>query len=359
MAWDPGFLVAFGLLVLWTFWSGFTDAANAISTVVGSRVLRPIQAVGVASLGNFLGVFFGEAVARTFAQGIVPESEVVPGFVFAVIVGGFAFDVVTYIKGLPISETQVLVGGLMGAGLAAVGLGGVKIVSTLQKVLIPMAMAPIVAFFVAVGIMAVIVRIFRPGPAAGAGRPGAAVGLGGRIAEAVRRFRGASPEKVNRWFGKAQIGSSFFFSVSHGANDAMKSAGIMAALLFTSAGATGTVDVPVWLRVLAVSVLALGTLLGGWRIVRTMGFRVTQLRPYQGFVAETGAALVVLGSSQLGFPLSTTQTVSGSIMGVGAAKGFSAVRWRVVRQIVAAWLLTIPAAATFAFIVYTVVRLGA
>lgn len=329
MAWDISFVIAFGLLVLWTFWSGFTDAANAISTVVGSRVLKPHQAVAVATLGNFCGVFFGEAVARTFSQGIVPETIVNPGFVVAVIVGGFSFDIFTYIKGLPISETQVLVGGLMGAGIAAVGLEGVKVASTLQRVLVPMALAPVVAFFVAIGLLTVIVRVGR------------------RL----------SPERANRGFGKAQIGSSFLFSVSHGANDAMKSAGIMAALLFTTAGATGTPDVPIWLRILAVSTLAGGTLLGGWRIVRTMGFRLTHLKPYQGFVAETGAAIVVLGSSQLGFPLSTTQTVTGSIMGVGAAKGYSAVRWRVVRQIVAAWLLTIPAAATFAFLAYSVMRI--
>ena len=217
----------------------------------------------------------------------------------------------------------------MGAGIASVGLGAVQVGSTLQKVLVPMATAPVIAFF-----------------------------FGGFLVLAIlHAARRSTSYKVNRVFGKAQIGSSFFFSVSHGANDAMKSAGIMAALIFTHAGATGTLDTPLWLRVLAVGTLALGTLFGGWRIVRTMGFRVTALRPYQGFAAETGAAVIVLGSSQLGFPLSTTQTVSGSIIGVGAARGFSAVRWRVVRQIVIAWALTIPASAAFAFVAYTILRL--
>ncbi|MFQ5947052.1 MAG: anion permease [Anaerolineae bacterium] len=159
-----------------------------------------------------------------------------------------------------------------------------------------------------------------------------------------------SRSRVNRVYGRAQIGSSFFFSVSHGANDAMKSAGLMAALVFTQAGATGSFEVPLELRFLAVGTLAAGTFFGGWRIVRTMAFKVTELQPYQGFAAETGAAGVVIVSSQLGFPLSTTQTVSGSIIGVGAVRRFSAVRWRVVREIIVTWALTIPAAAFFAFI---------
>lgn len=328
-AFETGFYVAFGALLVWTFWSGFTDAANAISTVVGSRVLRPLSAVTVATCGNLVGVFFGEAVARTLGEGIVPSEIVEPRFVIAVILGGFAFDIVTYLRGLPISETQVLVGALMGAGIASVGLGAVKIVSTLQKVLAPMALAPVVAFFAGGAILLAILR-------------------GGRR---------SSTHRVNWLFGKAQIGSSFFFSVSHGANDAMKSAGLMAALLFTQAGATGSFDVPLWLRVVAVGTLSGGTFFGGWRIVRTMAFRVTELQPYQGFAAETGAALVVLASSQAGFPLSTTQTVSGSIVGVGAMRRFSAVRWQVVRQVVAAWILTIPASAAFAFLTWIAVDL--
>ncbi len=318
------FLSAFGLLILWTFWSGFTDAANAISTVVGSRVLRPLSAVALATAGNFVGVFFGEAVARTLGEGIVPTEIVNAPFVVAIILGGFGFDVITYIRGIPISETQVLVGALIGGGIAAAGFGAVKVGSTLQRVLIPMASAPLVAFFGGAFIILIVLHVGR------------------RL----------SASKVNRVFGRAQIGSSFFFSVSHGANDAMKSAGLMAALVFTQAGATGTFDVSLELRFLAVTFLAAGTFFGGWRIVRTMGFKVTQLRPYQGFAAETGAAAVVLASSQLGFPLSTTQTVSGSIIGVGAARRFSAVRWRVVREIVLTWLVTIPAAALFAFLTF-------
>lgn len=325
---DVGFLIAFGLLLLWTFWSGFTDAANSISTVVGSRVLRPLSAVTVATLGNLLGVFFGEAVARTLGSGIVPAEIVDARFVVAVILGGFAFDIWTYLRGLPISETQVLVGALIGAGIASVGVEAVQVASTLRNVLVPMAAAPVVAFFVGLLIVVVILR-------------------------ASRRSTSA---RVNRVFGKAQIGSSFFFSISHGANDAMKSAGLMWALLLTAGSATGSFEsVPLWVRFVAVSVLAGGTFLGGWRIVRTMGFRVTRLRPYQGFAAETGAAIVVLASSQLGFPLSTTQTVSGSIVGVGTARRFSAVRWSVVREIVLAWLLTIPAAAAFAYVIWSAI----
>lgn len=307
---------------MWTFWSGFTDAANAISTVVGSRVLRPLSAVALATTGNFVGVFFGEAVARTLGEGIVPAEIVTSPFVIGIILGGLGFDIITYIRGIPISETQVLVGALIGGGIAVAGLESVKVGSTLQKVLIPMASAPLVAFFVGAGLLLLVLRV-------------------GRRMKASR---------ANQAFAKAQIGSSFFFSVSHGANDAMKSAGLMAALLFTQAGATGSLDVTLELRFLAVGTLAAGTFFGGWRIVRTMGFRVTALRPHQGFAAETGAAIVVLASSQLGFPLSTTQTVSGSIIGVGAVRRFSAVRWSVVREIVFTWLLTIPASALFAFL---------
>lgn len=328
-AYDLPFYVAFGLLLAWTVWSGFTDAANAISTIVGSRVLKPLPAVILATAGNLTGVLFGVAVAATIGAGIVDPSLVDPRFVVAVILGGFAFDVMTYLRGLPVSETQVLIGGIMGAGIAAAGFGAVNFASTLQRVLVPMALAPIIAFV-------------------------AAIALGITI---LRWGRRSSAQKVNAVFGKGQIGSSFFFSVSHGANDAMKSAGLMWALILTAGGISGFPEVPLWLRVTAVGALAVGTFFGGWRIVRTMGFRVTELRPYQGFAAETGAALVVLGSSQLGFPLSTTQTVSGSIIGIGAVRRFSAVRWGIVREIVLAWFLTIPASMLFAFLVYSALNL--
>ncbi len=295
---------------------------------MGSRVLKPLAAVALATTGNFVGVFFGEAVARTLGEGIVPPEIVTAPFVVAIILGGLGFDVITYIRGIPISETQVLVGALIGGGIAVAGFEAVRVGSTLQKVLIPMASAPLIAFFAGAGLVLLVLYVAK------------------RMAAA----------RVNRIFGRAQIGSSFFFSVSHGANDAMKSAGLMAALIFAQAGATGRFEVTLEIRFLAVSFLAAGTFFGGWRIVRTMGFKVTELRPYQGFAAETGAAAVVLVSSQLGFPLSTTQTVSGSIIGVGAARRFSAVRWRVVREIVFTWLVTIPASAAFAFL--TVTALG-
>ncbi|MFQ5553253.1 MAG: anion permease, partial [Thermoplasmata archaeon] len=277
----------------------------------------------LATAGNFVGIFFGEAVAKTLGAGIVDPALITSQFIVSIILGGLAFDVITYIRGIPISETQVLVGALIGGGIAVAGIEAVQIGSTLQRVLVPMAVAPAVAFIVGALIVLAIMRT------------------------SAKRSR----SRVNRVYGRAQIGSSFFFSVSHGANDAMKSAGLMAALVFTNAGATGSFDVvPLELRFLAVGALAAGTFFGGWRIVRTMGFKVTELQPYQGFAAETGAAGVVLASSQLGFPLSTTQTVSGAIIGVGAVRRFSAVRWRVVREILLTWAITIPAAAFFAFL---------
>lgn len=316
--------VAIGIIILWTFWSGFTDASNSITTVVATRALIPLHAVGLAALGNLMGIFLGEAVAATIGKGIIDPTIVSGTLVIAAISGGMVYGVITYIRGLPISESQVLVGSLIGAGIAASGLSVVNYYSVIGRILVPMMLAPVIGFFITMLL---------------------AVSL-------IRSLWKWTKSRVNRYFGRFQIGSSLFFSITHGANDAQKSAGIIAALLVYYQIETGF-TVPLWVKLVSFGALSLGTLLGGWRIVRTMGFRLVRLEPWQGFSAETGGALVVGGASQAGFPLSTTQTVSGSIMGVGYVRG--RIRLKVARQVIIAWALTIPASAFFAFLIYKII----
>ncbi len=322
------FVITIILLILWTFWSGFTDASNSITTVVATRVLTPLKAVCLASIGNFLGILLGSAVAVTMGKGIVDPKIVSGELVIAALIGGMLWDVITYIKGLPISESQVLVGSLIGAGIASSGLKIVFFGSLATKVLIPMTLAPIAAF---------IFSLFFVG------------GL-------VRIFRGFTAAIINRVFGKLQILSSLFFSISHGSNDAMKTAGVIFALMIFYNKISPEAAIPLWIKLVSVLALSLGTFFGGWRVVKTMGFKLTRLKPWQGFSAETGAAIVVGTASQLGFPLSTTQTVSGSIMGVGFAKGSYSVRKKVALNVFLAWILTIPMSALFSFLVYSFMK---
>ncbi|MBI5465476.1 inorganic phosphate transporter [Candidatus Gottesmanbacteria bacterium] len=316
-------IFAIFLALFFSFWNGFTDAANAISTIVATRVLTPIKAVLVAALGNFTGLIFGTAVAETIGRGIVTGEIINAKFIIAVLIGGMVWDVATWFFGLPISESHVLVGGLIGAGIVAAGASSVKLEAIIDKVVIPMVTSPLVAFFIAVLLTSLLVKIFI-------------------------HF---SQEKINRYFRKLQIVSSFFLSVTHGTNDAQKVMGIITILL-VQYGLLADFKVPVWVMLASYGAISLGTLFGGWRIVKTMASRITQLRPYQGFCAETGGALVLIGTALLGFPVSTTHAISGAIMGVGAVRRFSAVRWVMARKIVYAWILTIPASAVFSAITY-------
>lgn len=311
------------LCLVFSFWNGFTDAANAISTVVATRVLTPIKAVMLSALGNFTGLLFGTAVAETIGRGIVNTEIINAKFIIAVLIGGMVWDVITWFFAIPCSESHVLVGGLMGAGLVAAGVGAVKFEAIIDKVVVPMVTSPLIAFIAAFLLTSLVVKLFI-------------------------HF---SQEKINRYFRKLQIISSFFLSVTHGTNDAQKVMGIITILLVQYGLLTGF-HVPLWVMLASYSAISFGTLFGGWRIVRTMASRITQLRPYQGFCAETGGALVLIGTALLGFPVSTTHAISGSIMGVGAVRRFSAVRWVVARKIIYAWILTMPASALFAAIAY-------
>ena len=311
---------AVAVALAFDFANGFHDSANSISTIVATRVLKPAQAVVMAATGNFAGILLGTAVAKTIANDIVTAGALASHpltIVLAALIGALAWDIITWYWGLPTSSSHALIGGLVGAGLAAAGLAAVKGDKVLEKVVIPMVLSPVIAFFVAFFFCAVILHIGK------------------------RR----TAHQVNFWFRKLQIASSFLYSVSHGTNDAQKTMGVITILLIANGLLAQGSAIPLWVMISAQAAISLGTLFGGWRIVRTMATRITNLQPYQGFGAETGGGLVLLGTGYLGLPVSTTHVISGSIMGVGATKRFSAVRWGVTRRIIGAWIFTIPAAA--------------
>ncbi len=322
-------LLAIGLVLWWTFWSGFSDASNAITTVVATRVLTPVQAVMLSAAGNFVGILLGTAVAETIGAGVVEESVISAPLVIAAIGGGMLWEWETYRRGIPISETQVLVGTLAGAGIAAGGLGVVKYDSIALMILIPMALSPIIAFVFVLGFTAIL----------------------------LRAVRGLPPAALNRRFRSLQMLSSAFFSISHGSNDGQKSIGVIAAILVFYGLQGAGEPIPLWLMAATFVALSLGTLLGGWKIVKTMGFRLARLKPWQGFASETSAAIVVGGASVLGFPVSTSQTVSGAIMGVSAAKGGHAMNMGIVREVLLGWILTIPVSVVLGFTSYTLLSI--
>lgn len=276
--------------------------------------------------GNFLGLYFGGAVAITIWKGIIDDTvfRPGPGLVIAAIVGGLIYDVITWYFGLPVSETHVLIGSLVGAGIFAAGTGSILFGSVVNRVILPMIYSPLIAFGAAFLFAALIIRLFRKSPAS----------------------------RANRHFRNLQLVSSAFFSFSHGSQDGQKTVGIILLMLaFEGLVASDVKSAPFWVITAVQIALSVGTLLGGWRIVRTMAMRITRLRPYQGFSAETSGALVLVAMAQFGAPISTTHAISTSIMGVGATQRLSAVRWGVARKIVVAWVLTLPASAVFAYLV--------
>ncbi|HEY5538035.1 MAG TPA: inorganic phosphate transporter [Thermoplasmata archaeon] len=316
-------LLGIAVSLFFAFWNGFTDAANAISTVVATRVLTPLKAVSLSAAGNFLGLYVGGAVAVTIWKGLIDENIVSPSLVIAAIVGGLAWDILTWYFGLPVSETHVLIGGLVGAGIFVGGVAAVIWGSVVNRVLLPMLYSPVIAFFGAFLFTAAMARLFR----------------------------GYPPARTNRYFRSLQLVSSFFFSFSHGSQDGQKVVGIIIAMLaFEGLISSTTTSAPLWTITSVQIALTLGTLLGGWRIVRTMAMKITKLRPYQGFSAETSASILLVSLAQVGAPVSTTQAIATAIMGVGATRRLSAVRWGVARRIVWAWILTLPASAAFAFV---------
>jgi PiT family inorganic phosphate transporter len=324
-------LVLIGLALIFDFINGFHDAANSIATVVSTRVLSPGKAVIWAAFFNFIAAFgFGTAVAKTVGSGMVDLGIVTFAVIGAGLLGAITWNLITWFFGLPTSSSHALFGGYAGAAVAKAGFGAL-IVSGWTKTLIFMVVSPVVGLLVGLGLMIALLWIFQR----------------------------STPTRVDRWFRHMQLVSAAGFSLMHGANDAQKTMGIVAGVLFT-AGYLERFYIPFWVVLIAHTAIGLGTLSGGWRIIHTMGSRITKLQPVNGFAAETGAAVAILLATLLGVGISTTHTITGAIVGVGATKRVSAVRWGVAGQIVWAWVLTIPAAATVGAVSYLVVSwLGA
>jgi len=308
------------------FVNGFHDAANSVATVISTRVLPPLAAVTMAAFFNFVAFFvFGVAVATTIGSGIVASNVVTPNLVLSALVGAITWDLITWYLGLPSSSSHALIGGLVGAAVTKAGVGSL-LWSGLDKTLSFMVLSPIIGFSLSFLLMTALIRLFFT----------------------------SSIHLINRYFRRLQLVSSALVSLSHGTNDAQKTMGVVTALL-VSTGYLSTFSVPLWVVILAYTSIALGTFFGGWRIVKTIGFKMTRLDPVHGFTIETGSAITIIGSSLLGIPVSTTHVVSGGVMGSGATMGTATVKWGVARRIIWAWILTIPAAAVISAASYLVI----
>ncbi len=322
-------VVVIALAVVFDYINGFHDTANAIATSVATRALHPRHAILMATAFNFIGAFAGTAVAKTIGAGLVDEATTTQAVVAAALVGAITWNLITWYLGLPSSSSHALIGGLLGATIIAAGTGALKVDGLVSKVLVPMISSPLIGFTGAFLLMLALYWIFR----------------------------NAKRKPMARVFRRLQVISAGYMAFSHGSNDAQKTMGIITLALFAS-GAIPTIDVPFWVIVVSATALSLGTAVGGWRIMRTMGHRVVELEPVHGFAAETTAATVLIGTAQLGMPVSTTHVISSAIMGVGSARGPKGVRWGVARRILLAWVITIPAAALVAavswFILHTI-----
>ena len=329
--------IAFPLLVglvavalFFDFLNGLHDAANSIATIVSTRVLRPHYAVLWAAFFNFIAfLFFGLHVAETVGKGIVDASIVTPAVIFAALVGAIVWNIVTWIAGIPSSSSHALIGGLVGAGVAKAGTGAI-VWSGLGKTVAAIVLSPASGFVLALVLVVIVSWLF------------------------VRQ----TPFAVDNTFRVLQFLSASLYSLGHGGNDAQKTMGIIAVLLYSQGMLGQSFYVPLWVVITCQSALALGTLLGGWRIVHTMGSKITRLNPMQGFCAETGGAITLFAATWLGVPVSTTHTITGAIIGVGAARRISAVRWGIAGNIVVAWVITLPATAGISALTYLATRLA-
>jgi len=338
-----GFVLAIiAIAFLFDFINGFHDSANSIATIVGTRVLSPVAAVLWAATFNFAAAFFGStAVAKAVSNGFVVQSFVDPWVICAGILGAIIWNLFTWYYGIPSSSSHALIGGFAGAAVSKGGIGALSWGSKWIETLSAIVLSPMLGMIVAFALMVLLFNLFQK----------------------------ASPHRVDKVFRPGQLISSAMLSFAHGSNDAQKTMGIIVGLLVASkqyfAGKTGwmshlylqdTNRIPYWVEICAYSAISLGTLFGGWRIVRTMGSRITRLRPIGGFAAETAGAIVIMTASRFGIPVSTTHTITGAIVGVGATNRLSAVRWGLAGRIVWAWLVTIPAAAAVAGVMYVLMQ---
>src|SRR5687767_7320012 len=328
---DPNLLAVVALIVValtFDYINGFHDAANSIATVVSTRVLTPGRAVVWAAAFNFIAAFtFGTAVAKTVGKGLVDINVVTFAVIFAGLMGAIIWDLITWYYGLPTSSSHALIGGYAGAAIAKAGFAAI-IPAGWTKTLIFIILAPLIGMTLGFLLMVVILWVFHR----------------------------TSPGKVDHWFRRLQLVSAAAYSLGHGGNDAQKTMGIIAGVLFAG-GYTEVFRIDMWVVLSAHAAIALGTLSGGWRIIHTMGSKITKLQPVGGFAAETAGAISLFTATNLGVPVSTTHTITGAIIGVGSIKRLSAVRWGVAGRIVWAWVLTIPASAFIAAVTYWVVAL--
>jgi inorganic phosphate transporter, PiT family len=313
---EPVLIGLIATALLFDFLNGLHDAANSIATIVSTRVLAPRWAVFWAAFFNFIAfLVFGLHVARTMGTGIVHPSIITDQVIFGALSGAIAWNIITWLAGIPSSSSHALVGGLVGAGVAHAG-PHVIMWSGLGKTIGAIFLSPTIGLVLALILMAILSWVF------------------------VKR----SPPQVDGLFRKVQFMSAAAYSLGHGGNDAQKTMGIIAALLFAHGAIKGEFYVPFWVVLSCQAAMALGTLFGGWRIVKTMGSRITRLAPFQGVCAETAGSITLFLANSMGIPVSTTHTITGAIVGVGAAKRASAVRWNVAKDIVVAWFVTMPAA---------------
>jgi len=311
--------IAIGAIIIaliFDFVNGFNDSANSVATVIGTRVLKPLQAVSLSAVANFVGPFiFGVAVATTIAKGIVSPDDITVYMIIGGLAGAIGWSTLCTYFGLPISNSHSLVGGIMGAGI--VGLGFEKLVyGGLTKIFAGIVIAPVGGIIFGLLLTGLIITIFA----------------------------NRKPAIVNKTFGRLQIISSAWFALTHGANDGQKTMGIIVLILF-SAELIPDLEMPLWVIFAAATAMSLGTFFGGYKVIKTLGIKVTKLKPYQGFAAETGGGLMLAIFATLGIPASTTHAITGTIMGAGAARRKRAVRWKVGKQIVFAWIITIPGSA--------------
>lgn len=325
----PLLVALIGVALFFDFLNGLHDAANSIATIVSTRVLKPQFAVAWAAFFNFIAfLFFGLHVAETLGKGIIDPAIVSPAVIFAALMGAIIWNIITWIFGIPSSSSHALVGGLVGAGLAKVGFSAI-VFSGLSKTVLAIFLSPMIGFLLALLLVLIVSWVF------------------------VRQ----TPFAVDNTFRILQFISASLYSLGHGGNDAQKTMGIIAVLLFSQGYLGPEFHVPFWVVISCQSAMAIGTLFGGWRIVHTMGSKITRLNPMQGFCAETGGAITLFAATWLGIPVSTTHTITGAIVGVGAARRATAVRWGLAGNIVIAWIVTLPAAAMISATFYLVTDL--
>lgn len=320
-----------GIALAFDFLNGLHDAANSIATVVSTRVLKPHHAVAMAAFFNFIAfLFFGLHVAETVGKGIVHADIVNAQVIFGALMGAISWNVITWMLGIPSSSSHALIGGLLGAGIAKAGLDGI-VWSGVLKTSAAIVLSPTIGLVLALVLVLITSWIF------------------------VRTL----PSVADKRFRKLQLISASLYSLGHGGNDAQKTMGIIAVLLYSQGMLGGTFHVPFWVVISCQAAMGLGTLFGGWKIVHTMGSKITRLTPAQGFCAETGGAITLFAATWLGIPVSTTHTITGAIVGVGSSRRLSAVRWNVASSIVVAWVVTLPAAAAIGACFYLLAGLFA